>query len=73
MSSAPTPDPRRAASRDRRARRARRGAVRQVPLRTHWLLLGTLVVTLTLALLIEGYTQHMFGVAGWATRRARSR
>ncbi|SEK69748.1 bifunctional polysaccharide deacetylase/glycosyltransferase family 2 protein [Streptacidiphilus jiangxiensis] len=48
-------------SRSGRARRGRRGAVRQVPLRTHWLLLGTLVVTLTLALLIEGYTQHMFG------------
>jgi cellulose synthase/poly-beta-1,6-N-acetylglucosamine synthase-like glycosyltransferase/peptidoglycan/xylan/chitin deacetylase (PgdA/CDA1 family) len=30
-------------------------------MRTHWLLLGTMVVTLTLALLIEGYTQHMFG------------
>ncbi|MEY9870760.1 cellulose synthase/poly-beta-1,6-N-acetylglucosamine synthase-like glycosyltransferase/peptidoglycan/xylan/chitin deacetylase (PgdA/CDA1 family) [Streptacidiphilus sp. MAP12-33] len=45
----------------RTARRGRRGIVRQVPLRTHWLLLGTLVVTLTLALLIEGYTQHMFG------------
>jgi cellulose synthase/poly-beta-1,6-N-acetylglucosamine synthase-like glycosyltransferase/peptidoglycan/xylan/chitin deacetylase (PgdA/CDA1 family) len=31
--------------------------------RTHWLLLGTLAVTLTLVLLIEGYTQHMFGFA----------
>nr|WP_084713473.1 glycosyltransferase [Streptacidiphilus rugosus] len=43
------------------ARRGRRRSVREVPLRTHWLLLGTLAVTLTLALLIEGYTQHMFG------------
>ncbi|WP_201776797.1 bifunctional polysaccharide deacetylase/glycosyltransferase family 2 protein [Streptacidiphilus anmyonensis] len=42
-------------------RGGRRGSVRRVPLRTHWLLLGTMAVTLTLALLIEGYTQHMFG------------
>jgi cellulose synthase/poly-beta-1,6-N-acetylglucosamine synthase-like glycosyltransferase/peptidoglycan/xylan/chitin deacetylase (PgdA/CDA1 family) len=48
-------------SKSRSRRRGRRGTVRNVPLRTHWLLLGTLVVTLTLALLIEGYTQHMFG------------
>ncbi|WP_084713165.1 bifunctional polysaccharide deacetylase/glycosyltransferase family 2 protein [Streptacidiphilus rugosus] len=45
----------------RRSRRRRRGSGRELPLRTHWLLLGTLAVTLTLALLIEGYTQHMFG------------
>jgi cellulose synthase/poly-beta-1,6-N-acetylglucosamine synthase-like glycosyltransferase/peptidoglycan/xylan/chitin deacetylase (PgdA/CDA1 family) len=32
-------------------------------MRTHWLLLATLVVTLTMALLIEGYTQHMYGFA----------
>ncbi|RAG81171.1 bi-functional transferase/deacetylase [Streptacidiphilus pinicola] len=44
-----------------KSRRRRHATVRQVPLRTHWLLLGTMVVTLTLALLIEGYTQHMFG------------
>ncbi|AUG80654.1 bi-functional transferase/deacetylase [Kitasatospora sp. MMS16-BH015] len=39
----------------------RRGKVRQVPLRTHWLLLTTLILTLSAALLIQGYTQHMFG------------
>jgi peptidoglycan/xylan/chitin deacetylase (PgdA/CDA1 family)/GT2 family glycosyltransferase len=37
--------------------------VRQVPLRTHWLLLTTLVLTLTAALLLQGYTQHMYGTA----------
>ncbi|MEZ0064235.1 cellulose synthase/poly-beta-1,6-N-acetylglucosamine synthase-like glycosyltransferase/peptidoglycan/xylan/chitin deacetylase (PgdA/CDA1 family) [Streptacidiphilus sp. MAP12-20] len=60
MSSAPRPRLS-SSSTNRRPGRGRRGAVREVPLRTHWLLLGTLVVTLTLALLIEGYTQHMFG------------
>ena len=30
-------------------------------MRTHWVLLVTMVLTLTLTLLIEGYTQHMFG------------
>jgi cellulose synthase/poly-beta-1,6-N-acetylglucosamine synthase-like glycosyltransferase/peptidoglycan/xylan/chitin deacetylase (PgdA/CDA1 family) len=34
--------------------------VRNVPLRTHWLLLTTLVLTLSAALLLQGYTQHMF-------------
>ncbi|MEV4556675.1 bifunctional polysaccharide deacetylase/glycosyltransferase family 2 protein [Kitasatospora sp. NPDC049285] len=51
--------------RDRRAprRRGRRGVVRQVPLRTHWLLLSTLVLTLAAALLLQGYTRHMYGSA----------
>jgi len=55
-------DPRTAA-RSRRGR-GRRGVVRDLntPLRTHWLLLTGLVVTLCAALLIEGYTQHMFGI-----------
>ncbi|WP_405015626.1 bifunctional polysaccharide deacetylase/glycosyltransferase family 2 protein [Kitasatospora sp. NBC_01539] len=35
--------------------------VRQVPLRTHWLLLTALVLTLAAALLLQGYTQHMYG------------
>ncbi|MEV6008605.1 bifunctional polysaccharide deacetylase/glycosyltransferase family 2 protein [Streptomyces sp. NPDC051976] len=34
-----------------------------MPLRTHWLLLTVLVVTLCAALLIQGYTQHMFGIS----------
>ncbi|CAG6397794.1 glycosyltransferase [Streptomyces cocklensis] len=45
-----------------RGRRGRRGVVRNVPLRTHWLLLTVLVLTLAGALLIQGYTQHMFGI-----------
>ncbi|WP_369393373.1 bifunctional polysaccharide deacetylase/glycosyltransferase family 2 protein [Streptomyces sp. CG1] len=40
----------------------RRGrTARETPVRTHWVLLVTMVMTLTLTLLIEGYTQHMFG------------
>ncbi len=46
-----------------RRRRGRRGVVRNTALRTHWLLLTCLVVTLCVALLIEGYTQHMFGIS----------
>lgn len=34
--------------------------MRDVPLRTHWLLLTTLVLTLSAALLLQGYTRHMF-------------
>lgn len=34
--------------------------MRNVPLRTHWLLLTTLVLTLSAALLLQGYTQHLF-------------
>jgi cellulose synthase/poly-beta-1,6-N-acetylglucosamine synthase-like glycosyltransferase/peptidoglycan/xylan/chitin deacetylase (PgdA/CDA1 family) len=36
--------------------------VRNAPLRTHWLLLTVLVLTLAGTLLIQGYTQHMFGI-----------
>lgn len=50
-----------AARRARRTRRGRRRMVRQVPLRTHWLLLTALVLTLAAALLLQGYTQHMYG------------
>nr|WP_235215666.1 bifunctional polysaccharide deacetylase/glycosyltransferase family 2 protein [Phaeacidiphilus oryzae] len=34
-----------------------------MPVRTHWLLMGVLLTALTVALLIQGYTQHMFGVS----------
>ncbi|MFE3283445.1 bifunctional polysaccharide deacetylase/glycosyltransferase family 2 protein [Streptomyces sp. NPDC059233] len=34
--------------------------MRSVPLRTHWLLLTALVVTLSAALLLQGYARHMF-------------
>ncbi|GAA4855150.1 bifunctional polysaccharide deacetylase/glycosyltransferase family 2 protein [Kitasatospora terrestris] len=46
-----------------RARRGRRGVVRQTSLRTHWLLLTVLVLTLATALLLQGYTRHMIGTA----------
>ncbi len=42
--------------------RGRRGVVRSRPLRTHWLLLTVMVVTLAGTLLVQGYTQHMFGI-----------
>ncbi|MBM9507966.1 bifunctional polysaccharide deacetylase/glycosyltransferase family 2 protein [Actinacidiphila acididurans] len=43
--------------------RKRHSAVRTRPLRTHWLLLTTLLLTLGVALLLQGYTQHMFGIS----------
>ncbi|MFC5034722.1 glycosyltransferase [Streptomyces sp. So13.3] len=52
-----------AASTRSRRRRGRRGVVRATPLRTHWLLLTVLILTLCAALLIQGYTQHMFGIS----------
>ncbi|MFD0573424.1 bifunctional polysaccharide deacetylase/glycosyltransferase family 2 protein [Kitasatospora gansuensis] len=58
-------------SKNRRRARGRRASVRNVPLRTHWLLLTTLVLTLSAALLLQGYTQHMFdGTADGAPRVA---
>ncbi|RPF37416.1 bifunctional polysaccharide deacetylase/glycosyltransferase family 2 protein [Streptomyces sp. TLI_185] len=50
---------------DRRHRAApprTRGRTRQVTPRTHWLLLCVLVVTLAAALLLQGYTHHMFRI-----------
>jgi cellulose synthase/poly-beta-1,6-N-acetylglucosamine synthase-like glycosyltransferase/peptidoglycan/xylan/chitin deacetylase (PgdA/CDA1 family) len=50
---------------DRRHRAAPprpRGRTRQTTPRTHWLLLCVLVVTLSAALLLQGYTHHMFGI-----------
>ncbi|MCX4960211.1 polysaccharide deacetylase family protein [Streptomyces virginiae] len=44
----------------RRRSRGRHSSVRNIPLRTHWLLLTTLVLTLSAALLLQGYTQHLF-------------
>ncbi|MER7750771.1 bifunctional polysaccharide deacetylase/glycosyltransferase family 2 protein [Kitasatospora sp. NPDC097643] len=44
----------------RHPRRGRRGVVRQGPLRTHWLLLTTLLLTLAATLLFQGYTQHLY-------------
>ncbi|MCQ4043351.1 bifunctional polysaccharide deacetylase/glycosyltransferase family 2 protein [Streptantibioticus rubrisoli] len=42
--------------------RRRHGRVRQITPRTHWLLLSVLAVTLSAALLLQGYTHHMFGI-----------
>ncbi|WP_078862599.1 glycosyltransferase [Streptomyces sp. NRRL F-5123] len=53
---------RRAAPAGRGGHHGRRGVVRSKPLRTHWLLLTVLVLTLSGTLLIQGYTQHMFGI-----------
>ncbi|MFF3991292.1 bifunctional polysaccharide deacetylase/glycosyltransferase family 2 protein [Streptomyces sp. NPDC001797] len=39
-----------------------RGRTRRVTPRTHWLLLCVLVVTLSAALLLQGYTHHMFQI-----------
>ncbi|MFD8631101.1 bifunctional polysaccharide deacetylase/glycosyltransferase family 2 protein [Streptomyces sp. NPDC059533] len=47
-------------NRRRRLPRGRHSTVRNVPLRTHWLLLTALVLTLSAALLLQGYAQHMF-------------
>ncbi|WP_316771354.1 bifunctional polysaccharide deacetylase/glycosyltransferase family 2 protein [Streptomyces sasae] len=50
---------------DRRSRTAAlrlRGRTRRITPRTHWLLLSVLVVTLSSALLLQGYTHHMFGI-----------
>ncbi|MFD9727556.1 bifunctional polysaccharide deacetylase/glycosyltransferase family 2 protein [Streptomyces sp. NPDC059072] len=47
-------------NRRRRLPRGRHSTVRSVPLRTHWLLLTALVVTLSAALLLQGYARHMF-------------
>ena len=43
----------------RRGREAR--SARDIPLRTHWLLLTVCLVCLVAALLLHGYTQHLFG------------
>ncbi|WP_457033798.1 bifunctional polysaccharide deacetylase/glycosyltransferase family 2 protein [Kitasatospora sp. P5_F3] len=58
-------------SKNRRRTRGRRGSVRNVPLRTHWLLLTTLVLTLSAALLLQGYTQHMFDSTADGAERAQ--
>ncbi|MFJ4778851.1 bifunctional polysaccharide deacetylase/glycosyltransferase family 2 protein [Streptomyces sp. NPDC088762] len=49
----------------------RRSTVRNVPLRTHWLLLTTLVLTLSAALLLQGYTRHMFDTTADGAPRGR--
>ncbi|GGV07999.1 bi-functional transferase/deacetylase [Streptomyces filipinensis] len=51
----------------------RPGGARQVTPRTHWLLLSVLTVTLSTALLLQGYTHHMFGITSDAVTGARGR
>ena len=48
--------------RSRTALRPSGGRTRRITPRTHWLLLCVLVVTLSAALLLQGYTHHMFGI-----------
>jgi cellulose synthase/poly-beta-1,6-N-acetylglucosamine synthase-like glycosyltransferase/peptidoglycan/xylan/chitin deacetylase (PgdA/CDA1 family) len=52
--------------------RGRRAAprAREAPLHTHWLLLCTLVLTLTAALLLQGYSHHMLNDAADGTAAA---
>ncbi|MFJ8198920.1 glycosyltransferase [Streptomyces sp. NPDC096152] len=54
---------------------ARRGRsrTRQITPRTHWLLLSVLTVTLATALLLQGYTHHMFGITSDDASGARGR
>lgn len=40
-----------------------RRSARDVPLRTHWVVLTVCLVCLVAALLLHGYTQHLFGTA----------
>ncbi|WP_159400545.1 hypothetical protein, partial [Streptomyces sp. XY431] len=49
---APAPTPAR--------KRGRRGVVRQGPLRAHWVLFCAFLLALAGALLLQGYTQHLF-------------
>ncbi|WP_317444085.1 bifunctional polysaccharide deacetylase/glycosyltransferase family 2 protein [Streptomyces collinus] len=49
----------------------RRDRTRQITPRTHWLLLSVFAVTLSTALLLQGYTHHMFGITSDAVTGAR--
>lgn len=51
----------------------RRGRTRQITPRAHWLLLSVLVVTLSMALLLQGYTHHMFGITSDSVTGDRGR
>ncbi|MFF1481659.1 bifunctional polysaccharide deacetylase/glycosyltransferase family 2 protein [Streptomyces sp. NPDC058301] len=61
---------------DRRHRNApagRRARARRITPRTHWVLLCVLTVTLSAALLLQGYTHHMFGITPDDVTRSRGR
>ncbi|MGW1166383.1 bifunctional polysaccharide deacetylase/glycosyltransferase family 2 protein [Streptomyces sp. NPDC002550] len=51
----------------------RRGPTRPITPRAHWLLLSVLTLTLSTALLLQGYTHHMFGIGQDDEIRARGR
>ncbi|MFJ6352008.1 bifunctional polysaccharide deacetylase/glycosyltransferase family 2 protein [Streptomyces sp. NPDC092046] len=53
-------EPRPLSKKSGRRAHGRHSSVRNVPVRTHWMLLTTLVLTLSAALLVQGYTQHLF-------------
>ncbi|WP_265565654.1 bifunctional polysaccharide deacetylase/glycosyltransferase family 2 protein [Streptomyces hygroscopicus] len=59
--------------RRRNAAPRRHSRTRQITPRTHWLLLSVLAVTLSAALLLQGYTHHMFGIASDDVTGARGR
>ncbi|MGW0884249.1 bifunctional polysaccharide deacetylase/glycosyltransferase family 2 protein [Streptomyces sp. NPDC002671] len=59
--------------RRRNAPSHRRSRTRQITPRTHWLLLCVFVVTLSMTLLVQGYTHHMFGITSDDVTRARGR
>ncbi|MEU6417805.1 bifunctional polysaccharide deacetylase/glycosyltransferase family 2 protein [Streptomyces spiralis] len=50
-----------------------RSRTRRITPRTHWLLLSVLAVTLSTALLLQGYTHHMFGITSDDTTGPRGR
>ncbi|MFF4211053.1 glycosyltransferase [Streptomyces sp. NPDC001796] len=54
-------------------RRSHHRSPRQITPRTHWLLLSVLAVTLSAALLLQGYTHHMFGITSDDVTGARGR
>lgn len=58
---------------DPRRTARRRSRARQITPRTHWLLLSVLAVTLSTALLLQGYTHHMFGITPDDVTGARGR
>ncbi|MEU6319771.1 polysaccharide deacetylase family protein, partial [Streptomyces sp. NPDC047009] len=55
------------------ARPRRRSRIRQITPRAHWLLLSVFAVTLSTALLLQGYTHHMFGITSDSVTGARGR
>ncbi|MFE1174387.1 glycosyltransferase [Streptomyces sp. NPDC058773] len=58
---------------DRRHRNAPARRPGRITPRAHWLLLSVLAVTLSAALLLQGYTHHMFGITSDAVTGARGR